>query len=149
MSSFGKQEYLSLSFAGVVSLAVAFSSAAETSRVAGRWENHASSVYNGLSLSLNRRLSNEISFSGSCTFSKAIDDASDFSEQPQNPYSLHAERGLSANDQQHRLVFGGTFDLLFGDEEDGKKSSGVIDMLFGNVEAAPILTIGAVGRSIL
>jgi hypothetical protein len=40
-------------------------------------ENHAGSVYHGLSLSLNRRLSNEISFSGSYTFSKAIDDASD------------------------------------------------------------------------
>src|SRR4030081_409111 len=57
-----------------------------------QWENHASSVYHGLSLSLNRRLSNEMSFSGSYTISKAIDDASDFNEQPDNPYSLHAER---------------------------------------------------------
>jgi len=55
-----------------------------------QWENHASSVYDGFSLSLNRRLSNEISFSGSYTFSKAIDDASDFDEQPQNAYSLSA-----------------------------------------------------------
>jgi outer membrane receptor protein involved in Fe transport len=112
-----------------------------------QWENHASSVYNGLSLSLNRRLSNEISFSGSYTFSKAIDDASDFNEQPENPYALHAERALSANDQRHRFVFSGTFDLPFGDEEDGKKSSGVIDKLLGNIEAAPILIIGS-GRPI-
>ena len=112
-----------------------------------QWENHASSVYNGLSLSLNRRLSNEISFSGSYTFSKAIDDASDFNEQPENPYSLPAERALSSNDQRHRFVFSGTFDLPFGDEEDGKSSSGVLDKLFGNVEAAPILIIGS-GRPI-
>jgi hypothetical protein len=112
-----------------------------------QWENHASSVYDGLSLSLDRRLSNEIEFSGSYTFSKAIDDASDFNEQPENPYALHAERALSANDQRHRFVFSGTFDLPLGDEEEGKKSSGVISKVFGNIEAAPILTIDS-GRPI-
>ena len=112
-----------------------------------QWENHAGSVYDGFSLSLNRRLSKEISFSSSYTFSKAIDDASDFNEQPENPYALHAERASSANDQRHRFVFSGTFDLPFGDEDEGKKSSGVIDKLFGNIEAAPIFIIGS-GRPI-
>ena len=112
-----------------------------------QWENHASSVYHGLSLSLNRRLSNEMSFSGSYTISKAIDDASDFNEQPENPYLLHAERALSSNDQRHRFVFSGTFDLPFADEEDGKKPSGVIAKVLANIEAAPILIIGS-GRPI-
>lgn len=112
-----------------------------------QWENHAGSVYHGLSLSLNRRLSNEIEFSGSYTLSKAIDDASDYDEQPENPYSLPVERALSANDQRHRFVFSGTFDLPFGDEEDGKESAEVLAKLFGNIEAAPILTIGS-GRPI-
>jgi hypothetical protein len=112
-----------------------------------QWENHASSVYHGLSLSLNRRLANEMSFSGSYTFSKAIDDASDFDEQPENPYLLHAERALSSNDQRHRFVFSGTFDLPFADEEGGKKPSGMLAKLFGNIEAAPILIIGS-GRPI-
>jgi outer membrane receptor protein involved in Fe transport len=112
-----------------------------------QWENHASSVYHGLSLSLNRRLSNEISFSGSYTFSKAIDDASDFNQQPENPYSLHGERALSSNDQRHRFVFSGTFDLPFADQEEGKKSSGAIAKLLGNIETAPILIIGS-GRPI-
>jgi len=106
-----------------------------------QWENRASSVYDGLSLSLNRRLSSEIEFSGSYTLSKAIDDASDFDEQPQNPYLLPAERALSANDQRHRVVFSGTFDLPFGDEDEGKKPAGAIAKLFGNIEMAPILTI--------
>lgn len=112
-----------------------------------QWENHASSVYNGLSLSLNRRLSNEISFSGSYTLSKAIDDASDFNEQPNNPYLLQQERALSANDQRHRFVFSGTFDLPFGDEDEGKRPSGITSKLFGNIETAPILTIGS-GRPV-
>jgi hypothetical protein len=112
-----------------------------------QWENHASSVYKGLSLSLNRRLANEIEFSGSYTISKAIDDASDFDEQPENPYSLPAERALSSNDQKHRFVLSGTFDLPIGDEEEGKKPSGVIAKLFGNIEVAPILIIGS-GRPI-
>jgi hypothetical protein len=112
-----------------------------------QWEDHAGSVYHGLSLSLNRRLSNEISFSGSYTISKAIDDASDFNEQPENPYSPRGERALSSNDQRHRFVFSGTFDLPFADEEDGKKSGGVTAKVLGNIEAAPILIIGS-GRPI-
>jgi hypothetical protein len=112
-----------------------------------QWENQASSVYDGLSLSLNRRLSNEIEFSGSYTLSKAIDDASDFNEQPENPYLLPAERALSSNDQRHRFVFSGTFDLPFGDEDEGKKPSRTIAKLFGKIEAAPILSIGS-GRPI-
>jgi hypothetical protein len=112
-----------------------------------QWENHASSVYDGLSLSLNRRLSNEIEFSGSYTLSKAIDNASDFNQQPENPYLLPAERALSSNDQKHRFVFSGTFDLPFGDEDEGKKPSATISRLFGNIEAAPILIVGS-GRPI-
>lgn len=107
-----------------------------------QFENRASSVYDGLSLSVNRRLSNEIECSGSYTYSKAIDDASDFNEQPNSPYLLQEERALSANDQRHRFVFSGTFDLPFGDEDEGKKPSGVAKIL-RNIEMAPILTIGS------
>jgi hypothetical protein len=112
-----------------------------------QWENHAGSTYKGLSVSLNRRLSNEVQFSGSYTLSKATDDASDFNEQPNNPYFLQGERALSANDQTHRFVFSGTFDLPFGDEDEGRKPSGLASKLFGNIETAPILTIGS-GRPI-
>ena len=112
-----------------------------------QWENHASSVYDGFSLSLNRRLSNEIEFSGSYTISKAIDDASDLNEEPENPYLVHAERALSSNDQRHRFVFSGTFDLPFFEEGKGKLSSGIATKVLGNIEAAPILIIGS-GRPI-
>jgi hypothetical protein len=112
-----------------------------------QWENHASSVYKGVSLSMNRRLANEIEFSGSYTISKAMDDASDFDEQPENPYLIRGERALSSNDQRHRFVLSGIFDLPFGDEEEGKKPSGLIAKVFGNIETAPIVIIGS-GRPI-
>lgn len=110
------------------------------------WQDESSSTYHGFSIALNRRLANEIEFSASYTFSKALDDASDFIEQPQNPYDIRAERALSANDQRHRFVFSGTFDLPFGDEE-GRKPKGLIAKLLSNIEVAPILTIGS-GRPI-
>ena len=112
-------------------------------------QDQSNSTYNGVSVVLNRRLSNEIEFSGSYTLSKTLDDASDFSEQPQNPYAIRAERSLSANDQRHRFVFSGTFDLPFGDdEEEGKQaSSGLLTKVFGNIEAAPIVSVGS-GRTV-
>ena len=94
---------------------------------------------------MNRRLANEIEFSGS---SRTIDDASDFSEQPQNPYDIRAERAVSANEQRHRFVLSGTFDLPFGDEEEEKELSGFLPKLLGNIETAPILTLGVADLSI-
>src|SRR5262249_9079716 len=107
-------------------------------------QNESRSSYQGASFALNRRLANEIAFSGSYTISKTSDDASDFDEQPQDPYDLRAERSVSANDQRHRFVFSGIFDLPFGDEEE---RGGVGAKIFGNVETAPILIIGS-GRPV-
>jgi outer membrane receptor for ferrienterochelin and colicin len=108
-------------------------------------QNESSSTYHGLSLTLNRRLANEIAFSASYTFPKALDDGSNFDEQPQNPYSLHAERSFSANDQRHRFVFSGLFDLPIGDEKDRQPGStdNVFTTVFRNIEVAPIFSASA------
>jgi hypothetical protein len=58
-------------------------------------EDSAGSTYNGLTLALDKRLSNEFELLASYTLSKTTDDASDFDEQPANPYDLRAERALS------------------------------------------------------
>src|SRR3712207_9468364 len=56
----------------------------------------------------------------SYTFSKSIDDASNFFTSagdpnfPQNSYNLRAERGLSNFDVRHRLSVGYSYDLPFG-----------------------------------
>ncbi len=81
-------------------------------------EDSASSTYNGLSLTLNRRMFDELEFSASYTLSKALDNASDFDEQPQNPFDFGAERGFSRQDQRHLLVFNGLWELPIGDDED-------------------------------
>src|SRR5258705_3027632 len=78
----------------------------------------ARSTYRGVSVTLNRRLSHEIEWALSHTWSKATDTASDFDEEPQNPLSLNDELASSRYDQRHRFVASGLFDLPIGDEDD-------------------------------
>lgn len=114
-------------------------------------EDSASSTYNGLTLTLNKRLSNEFELSASYTLSKTMDDASDFDEQPQNPYDLQSERALSRQDLRHRFVLSSLFDLPFGEEKENKGSSQDGDDLLGtllsHIEVAPIVTFSS-GRPI-
>ena len=94
-------------------------------------ENSASSSYNGLTTSINRRISKGAEFLASYTFSKTIDDASDFDEQPQNPFDLRAERALSSQDQQQRFTFNALWNLPIP----------------GQIELVPLITVGT-GRPI-
>ena len=117
-------------------------------------EDSASSTYHGLSVSLNRRVE-DFTLAASYTVSKTIDDASDFSEQPQNPFDLRSERARSVNDQAQRFVLSGLFDLPFGGEEkiglsssrSRRTNSRLLDRILGHVELAPIVSIAS-GRPI-
>src|SRR5439155_21799584 len=112
-------------------------------------ENEAASSYNGLTITVDRHLTSEFALLASYTISKAFDDASDFSESPQNPYDLKAERALSLNDQRQRFTVSALFTLPFGDEE-GQSQRGSGNFLYhflSNIEVAPILTIGS-GRPV-
>jgi hypothetical protein len=108
-------------------------------------QNSASSTYNGVSFTLNRRMSDELAFSASYTLSKTFDDASDFDEQPQNPFDIRAENAVSRQHQQQRFVFNALWELPIGDEEDkGRKSEESTSWLtqtFSHIEVAPILTL--------
>jgi hypothetical protein len=110
-------------------------------------ENSASSTYNGISFTLNRRMNDELAFSGSYTLSKTFDDASDFDEQPQNPFNLSAEGALSRQHQQHRFVFNALWELPIGDEEDKADKPGEAESwlteTFSHIEVAPIFTVGS------
>src|SRR5690348_8639530 len=81
-------------------------------------QNSARSTYNGVSLTLSRTMNEQLEFSASYTVSKTYDDASDYDEQPQNPFQLSNERALSRQNQQQRFVFNALWDLPVGDEED-------------------------------
>jgi hypothetical protein len=105
-------------------------------------EDSASSTYHGVSFALNRRMSNELEFSGSYTLSKTFDDASDFNEQPGNPFNLAADQALSLQHQQQRLVFNALWELPIGDEEPGKPApNNWVTKVFGHIEVAPIFTV--------
>jgi hypothetical protein len=96
-------------------------------------------------------MSDELEFSASYTLSKTFDNASDFDEQPQNPFDLRAENAVSRQHQQQRFVFNALWELPIGDEEDkgGKleKNTGWLTQTFGHIEVAPILTLGS-GRPV-
>jgi outer membrane receptor for ferrienterochelin and colicin len=108
-------------------------------------QGSAASTYNGASLTLTRRMNEELEFSASFTLAKTFDDASDFDEQPQNPFNLRAENAVSRQHQQQRFVFNALWDLPIGDEEDaaGKshESTGWLTRTFSHIEVAPILTL--------
>ena len=105
-------------------------------------EHSANSTHHGLSFTLNRRMSDELVFSANYMLSKTFDDASDFNEQPQNPFDLAAERALSLQHQQQRLSFNALWELLIGDEEPGKPpQNNWLMRVFGHIEVAPILTL--------
>ncbi len=107
-------------------------------------QDESSSNYHGLSLTASRKFTEEITFTAAYTFSKAIDDASEFFEQPQNLYNLRGERAVSLNDLRHRFVFSGLFELPFGEEQAERKASageGITGKVLAHIELAPIVTI--------
>ncbi len=108
-------------------------------------EDSARSNYRGLSVAVNKRFSNEITALASYTLSRVTDNASDFNEQPQNPFYLRPERALSLQDVRHRLVLSGVFELPFGDAEDKAKGGqdSVVGEVFSNIEIAPIITLSS------
>lgn len=109
----------------------------------------AASTYHGLTATLTRRLSHDIEWSGAYTYSHATDTASDFDEQPQNPYALDAERSASRYDQRHRFVASALVDVPIGDEADrtpGEVPAWWVHAL-SNIELAPVLTLGS-GRPV-
>src|SRR5262249_41150113 len=107
----------------------------------------AASTYHGVTLSLNRRLANEMEWACSYTWSHARDSASDFDDQPQNPYALSDEWADSRHDQRHRFVASALFDLPIGEEED--RTPGNVPnrwvRAFGHIEIASILALGSGG----
>ena len=81
-------------------------------------ESSVKTFYDGLLLSVEKRLSNRYSFRASYTLSKTLNYANDdqipFSNGPINSNNLQLEFGPTPNDQRHRFTFAGTLDLPYG-----------------------------------
>lgn len=74
-----------------------------------RYESTGDSNYDGMILSLNKRAGSWANVRVSYTLSKSIDDAGNFFfSTPQDNLNIRDDRGLSDNDQRHRLVVSGS-----------------------------------------
>ncbi|MEP6924735.1 MAG: TonB-dependent receptor, partial [Pyrinomonadaceae bacterium] len=81
-------------------------------------ESSVKTFYDGLLLSVEKRLSNQFSFRAAYTLSKSLNYANDdqipFSNGPLDPNNLRLEFGPTPNDQRHRFTFAGTVEMPFG-----------------------------------
>jgi hypothetical protein len=76
-----------------------------------QFEGVGNSYYDGMVVSFNQRASRWATLRFSYTLSKTIDDAGNFFfSTVQDNSNIRDDRGLSDNDQRHRLVLSGTFE---------------------------------------
>jgi hypothetical protein len=78
-------------------------------------EQSAKSRYQGVSVSLRRRLTKELTYLVAYTAGAAYDDASDFDEQPLNPANTRLDWSRSRQYQANRVVASGLFEVPFED----------------------------------
>ena len=77
----------------------------------GRFESSGTSNYDGMVVSFNKRAARWANVRVSYTLSKTIDDAGNFFfSSVQNNFNIRDDRGLSDNDQRHRLVVSGSIE---------------------------------------
>ena len=102
------------------------------------YESSANSFYNAATFTLRKRFADNFSILSHYTFSKTIDEVTDFNSDfsAQNPLNLRADRALSAFDQRHRVVLTGVF-------QTPKYGDSVTSEIFSNFVLAPIFTYGS------
>lgn len=100
-------------------------------------EQSARSDYQGGSVSLNRRMSKEVSYLVAWSFGRTYDDGSDFDEQPRDPANVRAEWARSRQHQLHRVAASALFELP---EVDALPK--IIREGLEEITVAPILTAG-------
>jgi hypothetical protein len=109
-------------------------------------ESRANSNYHSLQARYQQRLSRGLSSLVSYTWSKSIDDASNFfssagdSNFPQNSYNVRAERGRSNFDVRHRLSASYSYDLPFGKGREYLADSGWVTSILSGWQSFGILT---------
>jgi hypothetical protein len=96
------------------------------------------SIYHGLTASLSKRFSDNFSFQGSYTYSKTIDDVTDYNSAFYAPFPsrLNLERGVSSFDLRHNFVFSGVFASPYKRGGDS-----VMDHLFADMSLSPVVSL--------
>jgi hypothetical protein len=110
-------------------------------------ESRANSNYNSLQARFQQRLTHGLAALVSYTWSKSIDDASNFFSSagdpnfPQNSYDLRSERGRSNFDVRHRFSASYSYDLPFGKSRRYLNGSGWTSTIFGGWQTFGIVTL--------
>ncbi|HEY8223977.1 MAG TPA: TonB-dependent receptor [Pyrinomonadaceae bacterium] len=110
-------------------------------------ESRANSNYNSLQLRFQQRLSQGLAALVSYTWSRSIDDASNFFSSagdpnfPQNSYDVRAERGRSNFDGRHRLSASYSYDLPFGKGRRYLNESGWVSTFLSGWQTFGIVTL--------
>ncbi len=103
-------------------------------------EQSAHSTYEGVSVTLRRRLNRELTYLLAYTGGSAHDDASDFDEQPSNPLNTGRDWARSRQYQAHRVVASAIFEMP-GDEVEGMP--GWFKALANKLDFAPVVSAGS------
>lgn len=109
-------------------------------------ESRANSNYRSLQARLQQRLSDGLALLASYTWSRSIDDASNFfpsagdPNYPQNSYDFRAERGRSNFDVRHRFSASYVYDLPFGKGRKYLSEGGGWSTLLTGWQTAGIVT---------
>lgn len=82
--------------------------------VIGLAENSGRSQYNGLQLSVERRVANGLHAGVAYTYSRTKDDSSSLTDTLPNAYDTSAYWGISDNDRPHVLIVNYIYELPFG-----------------------------------
>ena len=110
-------------------------------------ESRSNSTYNSLQVKFQQRLSNGLQFLSSYTWSKSLDDASNFFTSagdpnfPQDSYDVTAERGRSNFDVRHRLSVSYSYDLPFGKDQRFVADSGWLSKLMSGWQTFGVVTL--------
>ena len=110
-------------------------------------ESRANSNYNALQARYQQRLSRGLTALASYTWSKSIDDASNFFTSagdpnfPQNSLDVGAERGRSNFDVRHRLSVSYSYQLPFGKGREYLADDGFVSTLLSGWETYGIVTL--------
>lgn len=96
-----------------------------------------SSIYHGVTASLTRRFSNGLQFQGNYTYSRAIDDNTDFNNNfmPFRPTRKDLERGLSAFNVTHNFVASAVYRTPF------KADGNILSQVLADMTLSPVLAV--------
>lgn len=107
-------------------------------------EQTARSAYQGVSLYVNRRMSRELTFLVDYDAGKTWDDASDFDEEPLDPFNLRKDYSRSRQDQAQRFAASAVFELP---AEEWHSAPARLRDILEKITVAPVLVAGS-GRPI-